>query len=202
MLKLYRDDERIMAITGDNFQFGRRRWEYSYYFSRYVHVWGWASWRRAWKYYDLHMSHWPMINNQGWLNDILGHRREAEFWKDVFNRAHAGETGTWDYQWVFACWVRSALSIVPNVNLISNIGFGRNATHTGGSSNAAEMPVEEMSFPLAHPPVMIRDSRADSITARLFFHKSYFYEPKALIRRLAARVQRSKTKSPRSDATC
>jgi hypothetical protein len=187
MLRIYRDDERIMSITGDNFQFGRRRWEYSYYFSRYVHVWGWATWRRAWKYYDLHISNWPMVSAQGWLYDILGDRREAEFWKDVFDRVHAGESGTWDYQWVFACWLRSALSIVPNMNLISNIGFGKNATHTGGTSKVANMAIEEMDFPLTHPPILIRDSRADRATARLFFHKSPLSQSRALISRLAGK---------------
>jgi len=196
MLKIYRDDERIMTITGDNFQFGRKRWEYSYYFSRYVHVWGWASWRRAWKYYDLHMSYWPMISSQGWLYDILGDDREADFWTDVFNRAHLGQSGTWDYQWVFACWLRSALSIVPNVNLISNIGFGKNATHTGGSSKAANMAIEEIGFPLAHPPIFIRDSRADSATARLFFHKSPLSHSRALIKRLVANVHHKKPNYP------
>jgi hypothetical protein len=172
LLERYRHDERIMAISGDNFQFGHKRWEYSYYYSRYVHIWGWASWRRAWNHYDVNLSSWPAIRESGWLRDILGARREAEYWEEVFDLVHAGHIGTWDYQWVFACWMQSALCVLPNVNLVSNIGFGTDATHTGGSTKVARLPAEEMPFPLEHPPVMIRDSVADRRTAELFFRRT------------------------------
>ena len=182
MLERYRDDERVMAVSGDNFQFGKKRWNYSYYFSRYVHVWGWASWRRAWKFYDLHMSNWPMVHDGGWLNDILEDRRATNFWTNVFEQAHRGKTGTWDYQWVFACWLNSGLSIVPNVNLISNIGFGAGATHTSSKSRVAGMPTQEMIFPLTHPPMVVRDSRADARAARLFFRTSRLSPIKRAVR--------------------
>ncbi len=172
LLNKYRNDERIMAITGDNFQFGRRRSEHSYYFSRFAHVWGWATWRRAWQHYDIAMSRWPMIRDEGWLFDILGDRNETEYWTEVFERAYQGKTGTWDYQWMFACWLQSGLSIHPNVNLISNIGFGNNATHTQGGSKVAAIPVEAVDFPLTHPANIIRDARADKQASRLFFQKS------------------------------
>src|SRR5437588_5481397 len=123
VLATYCSDERIMAVSGDNFQFGRKRWEYSYYFSRYIHVWGWASWRRAWKHYDVQMSRWPMIRDGGWLKDILTDQREIDFWTFVFDQTQQGKTGTWDHQWVFASWLQSGLCVLPNINLVSNIGF-------------------------------------------------------------------------------
>jgi hypothetical protein len=189
MLERYRNDERIMAISGDNFQFGRKRWEYSYYFSRYAHVWGWASWRRAWTHYDAQMSYWPMVREKGWLADILGDKGEAKYWTGVFDRTHEGKAGTWDYQWMFACWLHSGLSILPNVNLISNIGFGVNATHTGGGGKVADIPTEDMSFPLTHPPILIRDSCADGYTARLFFHPFLFSQARSLARRWIEKIQ-------------
>ena len=181
MVERYREDERIMAISGDNFQFGRKRWDYSYYFSRYPHVWGWASWRRAWKHYDVNMSRWPMIKKAGWLDDILQNKREAAYWTEVFDQVSRGEVGTWDYQWVFACWLQSAFAILPNVNMVSNIGFGGDATHTGRRSKVAEMATEEMAFPLTHPPILLRDSRADRETAKLFFRRSLLSRTRMLV---------------------
>ncbi len=181
LLDRYRHDERVMAISGDNFQFGRKRCDYSYYFSRYVHVWGWASWRRAWKYYDAQMPQWPMIRNGGWLNNLLADPREVDFWAFTFDQTQQGKIDTWDYQWVFACWLQSAFCIIPNVNLVSNIGFGGGSTHTHRKNRAAEISTEEMVFPLKHPSNMIRDSQADQNTARLFFRRSLRSKAKTLL---------------------
>ena len=71
LLEKYRDDERMMTVSGSNFRFGRRRTQDSYYFSRSPHIWGWATWRRAWHHYDGEMRLWPTVREAGWLGDIL-----------------------------------------------------------------------------------------------------------------------------------
>jgi len=172
LLERYRDDERIAQISGDNFQFGRRRSADSYYFSRFNHIWGWASWRRAWKNYDVSMAAWPQARNEGWLQDILGDSHQARYWTKVFQRVVNGEIDTWDYQWVFASWVSNALTIIPNTNLISNIGFGPAATHTTRDSQFANMRTEAMKFPLRHPGFVIRDTQADQATFKRVLNPS------------------------------
>lgn len=164
LLEKYRGDERIAMISGVNFQFGRKRTSYSYYFSRYTHIWGWASWRRAWEYYDVTMKLWPTIKEGGWLQDILGNSQTSKYWGNIFQSVYDGKINTWDYQWTFACWVQCGLSILPNVNLVSNIGFGINSTHTNGQSKFANMPVEPIAFPLLHPSYILRDAMADAYT--------------------------------------
>ena len=166
MLERYRDDERIAMISGNNFQFGRKRTEYSYYFSRYAHIWGWASWRRAWENYDVNMKRWPEIRDGGWLQDILDDKKSVRYWEKIFEKVYQGEIDTWDYQWMFSCWVQSALTILPNVNLVSNIGFGSEAVHTTEKNELAGMEIEPMKFPISHPSYILRDSVADSITEK------------------------------------
>lgn len=169
LLEKYQDDERIMAVSGDNFQFGRRRTEYSYYFSRYNHCWGWATWRRAWRYYDRDMQLWPEIRDAGWLEDVLSDPSSVRYWTRIFQSVYEGHIDTWAYQWTFACWVQSGLTILPNVNLVSNIGFGADASHTKGDSRFANMAVRPMSFPLRHPAFVLRDAQADEFTERNHF---------------------------------
>ncbi len=164
LLKRYRDDDRIMMITGTNKLFGQKRTSYSYYFSRYVHVWGWASWKRAWKHYDASMKAWPEIRDGGWLRDIFREKRVERYWHRMFERVYNGGVNTWDYQWTFACLTQNGVTILPSVNLISNIGFGSMATHTQGRSAYADMKMESMSFPLKHPVCLIRDEQSDAIT--------------------------------------
>lgn len=167
LLERYRDDERVMVISGDNFQFGRRRTEDSYYFSRHNHCWGWATWKRAWQHYDVHMKLWPKIRDGGWLKDLLSDRASVKYWTRIFRSVHEERIDTWDYQWAFAWWAQSGLAILPNVNLVSNIGFRTDATHTTGSSPLANMPVQAMDFPLRHPSFVIRDVQADDFTNRI-----------------------------------
>lgn len=170
MLERYRNDKRVGTISGDNFQFGRRYGNESYYFSKYLHVWGWASWRDRWQdSYDVNMKFWPRMRDEGRLVDIVGDGREAVYWHKVFERVYQGEIDTWDYQWVFANWLHGRVSILPAVNMISNIGFDQNATHTTGTSELANMTTEPMLFPLIHPVGFFKNMRADEFSKKKCF---------------------------------
>jgi hypothetical protein len=165
LLDRYRHDQRIGLISGDNFQFGRRRNDDSYYFSKYVHIWGWATWRDRWTgSYDVSMAKWPRIREEGWLADIVGNEREVVFWYKIFERVYRGEIDTWDYQWVFANWVEGRSTVLPATNLITNIGFDANATHTTGDSELANLPSHALTFPLKHPVGVIRNMQADAFS--------------------------------------
>jgi hypothetical protein len=162
LLERYRTDERVVMISGDNFQFGRRPSAYSYYFARYIHAWGWASWRRVWRHFDFEMKRWPELRETNWLEDILGDSGAARYWEEILDMTYHGRNDTWDYQWVFACWQQNGLSIAPNTNLVSNIGFDASATHTLDShSKLANLPGGDMHFPLQHPPAVLRNAEAD-----------------------------------------
>jgi len=173
MLERYRNDQRIGMISGDNFQFGRRYGDDSYYFSKYVHIWGWATWRDRWVgSYDVSMAKWPRVRDEGMIADIVGDVHEAVYWGKIFERVHRGAIDTWDYQWVFANWVNGRSSVVPAVNLISNIGFGVNATHTTGVSELENLPITPIKFPLIHPIGVYRCLRADRFSEKKCFKAS------------------------------
>ena len=164
LLDRYRDNERVMHISGTNLQLGQNRGPSSYYFSRLVNVWGWASWRRAWQSFDLGVKQWPQFRDTSWLLEILGDPRAAQYWREQFERAYQSKDHwwTWDYQWNFAALARNGLSIVPNRNLVSNIGFGEDATHTKwAESRWANLPRTEMTFPLQHPAGIASNREAD-----------------------------------------
>ncbi len=168
LLEKYRDDERIMMISGDNFQFGLNRTEYSYYFSNYGHIWGWASWRRAWTKYDDSMQIWTELRNNGWLNHVLQNDQAVAHWSRIFQGVYDG-FNTWDYIWQYTLWANSGLTILPHINLVSNIGFG-SGTHTITNNNKlANMKLQALEFPLQHPPFVIRNTQADNYTELTIF---------------------------------
>lgn len=166
LLDRYRDDERIMQICGNNFQSGATHGPHSYMFSHHNLCWGWASWRRAWKHFDMTLALWPELRPTGWLASIAEHPVAVSYWQRVFDQAHAtrGQIDYWDYQWTFACWAQNGLSIIPRHPLIENVGFGAHATHTlSADDSRAEIRAEPMLFPLTHPPCVTRCIEADRL---------------------------------------
>jgi hypothetical protein len=161
MLSRYRDDTRIMHISGNNFLPPGFDIKESYYFSKYSHAWGWATWRRAWNHFDWSLKRWPDAERRGLLDVWCESSYEKKFWKSIFDRMLMGATDVWDYQWNFSIWAQNGLVVLPTLNLVSNIGSGRDATHTEGDSPCLNLPVFALDH-LVHPPLMIRNARADS----------------------------------------
>lgn len=188
LLERYRADERVAMIGGTNYQFGGYRPPSSYFFTLYPHIWGWASWRRAWRQHDAEMRRWPEARQAGLLRSLLPDRRARRYWTRRFEMTYQGRIQTWDYPWTLSCWLENRLSIAPAVNLVSNIGFGQGAVHTfGRRSRLANMPVQAMDFPLIHPSSMIRDYEADRYTQRVVFRDHILAPLKRRIRLLLER---------------
>lgn len=173
LLEYYREDQRIMGISGNNFQDGKHRNEYSYYFSKYSHCWGWATWRRAWKYWDCSPAKWIEFRKMGLLRIICEDSYEHKYWEMIFDEIFLkGKPDTWDYIWTFTCWSQGGLTILPNVNLVSNIGFGKDATHTHKESHFANMKPNEI-ISIKHPPFMISNLEADNYTYRKHYASKF-----------------------------
>lgn len=171
MLERFRDDERIMHINGTNFIASHFRPETSYFFSKYVWVWGWAAWRRTWRHYDYTMASWD--ERLPALNGSFDSRREQAFWLSTFEEArkdwHAAQA--WDFPWIYTCWTRGGLAVVPAVNLVENLGFGPDATHTNAVSSHLRMTAENLSV-VRHPAQVRRSRLCDD---RMF--RAYAGEP-------------------------
>lgn len=163
LLERFRNDPRVMLISGNNFQPNRHS-QHSYYFSHWPHIWGWASWRRAWNHFDVQISSWPEIKSDQALRSVFPGEEQYRYWAGVLDRQHAGEIDTWDFPWAYACWINSGLTILPESNLIANLGFGPDATHTTDTasrlSNLETYPIGQLN----HPPRVLRNEVADQFT--------------------------------------
>lgn len=162
MLERYRNDERIGHIAGSTPVQGVRSSQYSYRFSRCTIVWGWATWRRAWQYYDADMPLWPETKASKRHYDMFPDIKVALFCEHLWDDVFCGAVDTCDAQWLFSQRIRNSFSIMPNVNLVSNIGFGKNALHTKNKRHpCAGLALQNMEFPLRHPAGLTVDEEAD-----------------------------------------
>jgi hypothetical protein len=164
MLRRFRADQRVMHVGGSTYQAGTLPVSDSYFFSCFNGAWGWATWRRAWRYFDMSVKHWPLLRDTSWLMDILEREDAAAIWAKEFEVAYErnGMVDYWDHQWTFACWANSGLSVRPKFNLVSNIGCCQDATHTFSHADPrADIPALEMSFPLNHPLLVLQNRQLD-----------------------------------------
>lgn len=153
LLARFRNDSRVMAIGGANVTSDAYPSMYSYFFSRYCLMWGWATWRRAWRLNDVAMKKWPELRNAGWLR-TLGNRRVVfeRSWRRTFDHSFDGTIDTWDFQWMFSSWLHGGYSLLPSVNLVRNLGFGDDATHTLRHDDfRSRLNNVAIQFPLRHP---------------------------------------------------
>ena len=190
LLARFRHDDRIMSISGQNSQFGRSRTPYSYYFSRYSHCWGWATWRRAWQHFDFDMTLLPEAYARNLLDDILDDRAAVHRWTTLLDKVVSGEINSWAYRWTFACWMHSGLSIISDRNLISNIGFGNSPTNTNNKkSKFSQLQTRALELPLSHPPYMVRNDEADRFVQKEVYNPPRSAQAKKSIKRLLGLVK-------------
>ncbi len=162
MLQKYRDDERIMQISGSNL-LGQKTFNASYYFSKLNDIWGWATWRSAWSRFDINMKSFPLFKEQRQIENYFEDKEVLKWLMSYFQESFDGLGSVWTSQWSYAICSQNGLTIVPTVNLVSNIGFGMsNSTHGGGDNwnLYADTETYEMSE-IIHPSFVLPDKEAD-----------------------------------------
>lgn len=161
LLGRYRDDERVMMIGGTNF-LGQFASPSSYLFSRFFAIWGWATWRRAWQKYDFTLPGWETYKAQRQVGYYYPQRYVVDYITTMFDLIQQQRIDTWDIQWFYTCLFNNGLSIVPHVNLITNIG-GAVGTHTIDGLSEPPLPTWPLdATALRHPKQVFADRVYDT----------------------------------------
>lgn len=159
LLQRYIHNQEVMMICGTSYQEKPLTVD-SYYFSRYPHVWGWATWKRAWAHYSFELDKYSEAERLAVLSDVFSNKREVRLWCDNMRMIVNG-LNTWDYQWMYSIWKNNGVCIVPWKNMVTNIGFGQNATHTTDQySTQSKMQRYDLAE-IRHPAVIAVNEQAD-----------------------------------------
>jgi hypothetical protein len=172
LLEKYRNDEKVKMISGNNFQNGKWRGDGSYYFSAYSHNWGWASWKRTWKEYDFMLNGLDKAELEKNMSFYFSDKKVKEYWMKTFDKLKNGVLNTWDVQMLFCTWAKKGLSILPNINLVSNIGFGAEGTHNQNEDDVqADIPIQTLNS-IKHPSEISQNKKADDFSFRKYYASS------------------------------
>ena len=180
LLEKYKENSDVFLISGTNMQNGNKRGEGSYFFSNYCITWGWASWRRAWEHFDYEMPNVDVALRNGTLNHFFQSKNEKKYWKEKLAEVKMFDGYIWDYQWFYAVWKNKGIGITPNINLVFNLGFRNNATHSFLHDSIREpLVLESIQFPLVHPKYKV-----DKIADKFTFNNALSHSPKRILRLL------------------
>jgi hypothetical protein len=184
LLDQYADDSRIGMISGNNFIEEECIYPESYHFSQFTHIWGWATWRRAWLQYDFNMTGWEEKKAQNWLGSIFKDDRDVKSWERRFNKAAQGKS--WGYQFVYTSIIQNWLCVMPRKNLVKNIGFGKDATHTHVANPSFQVNESLLTFPLIHPTRFVINKELDEKTQKKVFRDT----KKPILKKLMRSIQK------------
>jgi hypothetical protein len=202
LLEKYRDEPRVMTICGSNW-LRETPSPHSYLFTTHMSIWGWATWRRAWRTYDVDLESWPQKRLEQPFQRLLSPKEAGALTRTLDNLASpdpADRTlNTWDFQWYYNCYIHGGLAITPAANMVSNIGFGADATHTHIlTSKLANIPARDVQFPLKHPPVIELSRDFEDAYYRMLIRKplpdrvrNFFRRAKKRLRKIGSRPART-----------
>ncbi|KKP24472.1 MAG: Nucleotide-diphospho-sugar transferase domain-containing protein [candidate division TM6 bacterium GW2011_GWF2_28_16] len=165
MLEKYKYNNKVKMISGTNYLFNKIKRTESYYFSKYYSIWGWATWKRAWRDFDFNLTNWPEIKNSNYLKNSFNFKRDklTKFWSNNFDAVYDKKIDCWGYQWFYACLLSDGVTLVPVNNLVSNIG--NIGAHGSGGSPFLRMPIKKTDIQLIiDPKNIVADDALDKLT--------------------------------------
>ena len=161
MLEAFAEKKEVSVVSGSNFQRGVTRGDSAYYFSKYNHCWGWATWADRWQLFDAELPFLETLLSSDYWVELHPDQTEREYWAEIFARCKRGEINSWAYPWTASVWNARGCTVTPQTNLVSNVGFDDSATHTKGfNRKISALPTSEIGE-ISLSPEMVVNVEAD-----------------------------------------
>ena len=177
MLNKYQTNKEISSVCGTNFLPDWNKTKDSYLYSKYCHVWGWGTWKDRWEKIDFNLDKLQEIKKTKFLKSYLGSFRAYLYWHWILNNVKKKKIDSWAYIWNFTNFINNSLSIIPAINLLSNIGIGKDSSNTRSLPYKyikAEESRKKLKFPLKYPSKFLSDSKHDLEVEDTIFSKSIY----------------------------
>jgi len=193
LLQAYQDVPNVMTISGSNLLKGSINIPESYYFSKYMLCWGWATWRRAWHSFDGAMEDLEELEKNDWLSDWLPDSKAEKFWNSLFLRVKSGEINSWAISWIYSIWKVGGFNIHPRCNLVNNLGIYEGGVHSDAKNRVFDgLETEQMTPPWVGPKSRLPNAGADRFLENTYYSKylQSAQSPCSLYRRLLTALKK------------
>lgn len=188
LLERYKNDTRIWTISGNQYNEEAVTTPHSYFFSKYGHSWGWATWKRCWQEFDIKMKKYPLLLEQNLQTSLFRTKKEALFFNKkyeiFYNKSKSDDFDTWDFQFSFALTINSHICIVPTKNLVKNIGYV--GLHTKGKQRFHDRPIDENYKIISHPDFVLCDVNYDA-----YHFKHHWNKKTPLFKRIIRKIEKT-----------
>ncbi len=177
ILKKYKYNKKVFCISGSNFQKNKISKE-SYYFSKYNHCWGWATWRNRWQKNDGSIKFWPKFKKTNAWKNLHDNIIELKYWNKIFDKVYLNKIDSWAYPWTLSVWKNQGITVTPNSNLVTNIGFGANSTHSILSDKKIKyLNKSKLKKDILHPKLIKVNNNADKYVFKKHFKGQNYIWP-------------------------
>lgn len=185
LLEKYQDEKKVFMITGTSYLFNEIESEDDYFFSKYMSIWGWATWKSRWDQYDVNMCGFPEIKQKGIINSYFDWDENVKkIFLSYYEMAYNKKIDTWDFQWIYKCAENNALCLTPYLNLVSNIGI--EGTRDGSDSPFVNMQRKEVVLQDNKKIMILQNFKTDAI---LFQNVFYRFEKYRVIKNISRKLK-------------
>ena len=167
-------NSNVKVISGNNFLNNKISVKDHYYYSRFNHCWGWATWRKSWLIYDSKMKNWNKFKNSKSWNKYFANKIDKMYWEKIFDLSKKNYFDSWAYPWLFSIWYNNGCTIIPKYNLVKNIGS--KGTHNSFNSNFI-FNVKKLEKKFRYPKQFELNDKADNYVMKNFFRPKNFLWP-------------------------
>jgi hypothetical protein len=178
LLKKFKNNRKIFAISGFNLLDKKKFSDGDYFLSKYFLCWGWATWKRSWTSSSKKISFWPRWKKNNFLLKYHKNILEAKYWTKILSKTYRNKIDTWDYAFLASMWKQNAFCILPNYNLVRNIGFDKSASHTRYALFKDASKLTESQKNIKDPSSLTCHDDSDKILINQLFKIQNFFYPR------------------------
>ena len=180
MLKKYKNSNKVKFITGNNFQIPKKTEICEdYYFSKYSHIWGWATWKKTWFEVNRDDTFWKKKIFNSKFEMMKSSTKEKKYWKKMYNEVLDNKLNSWAIYLLFSIWKNKGLTVTPKINLIKNLGLS-SGTNTKKLHIKLDISNKSLNKPLKHPKIIKVNFKKDLYVFNTVYNKSFFNKFKIL----------------------
>lgn len=181
MLKKYKNSNKVKFITGNNFQDQKKTDKISedYYFSKYSHIWGWATWKKTWHDVKREDNYWKNKIFNSDFDMMKSTAKEKKYWKNMYKSVLNNKLNSWAIYLLFSIWKNKGLTVTPKINLIKNLGLS-SGTNTINLDIKLDISNKNLNKPLKHPKIIKVNFKKDLYVFNTVYNKNFFYRLKFL----------------------